>query len=178
ARPSGAVFEDAIGAIGAATRVRVPDAGAALQDVAAVASAAAARPVARRVRVRIRRCRARTAAGSARVDAGVRDAGVGAGMRARSAARTGAARTELARTVGGHYAGLAVRTGASLRRADSAAINAGLVLVADRVRAEIRHAGSAADMEPGLARNEHAGSAGAGPHAVRVQGRAVQTTRP
>src|SRR5947208_1389574 len=77
-----------------------------------------------------------------------------------------------------HGAVLAVGARASLRHADPPAINAGLVLVADRVRARVRHAGSAADVEPGSAGNEYAGPTAADSDAVCVHRGAVDAARP
>ena len=77
-----------------------------------------------------------------------------------------------------HGAVLAVGARASLRHADPPAIDAGLVLVADRVRAGVRHAGSAADVKPGSAGNEYAGPTAADSDAVRVHRGAVDAARP
>src|SRR5205823_6905270 len=177
ARPPGAVVGDAIHAIGSAAAIRVPDADAATEDVAAVARAAAARAVAGRVRVRIRRRRTGGAARSARARAHVRDASVAARMRPVPAARANAACAELARAIRRHHAILPVRARAPLSGADPAAIDAGLVLVMDRVGAGIRDARSATDMEAGPARHEYAGAAAAGTDAVRVYGGAVHAAR-
>src|SRR5439155_24937820 len=94
------------------------------------------------------------------------------------ATRAHTARPEMAAAIRRNGAVLAVGARASLRHADPSAIDAGLVLVAERVRAGVRHAGSTADVEAGSAGNEYAGPTAAGPDAVRVHRGAVDAARP
>src|SRR5947207_13233569 len=77
-----------------------------------------------------------------------------------------------------HGAVLAVGARASLRHADPPAIDAGLVPGADRVRAGVRHAGSAAEVKPGSAGNQYTGPTAGDSDAVSVQRRAVDAGRP
>src|SRR5438128_187111 len=94
-------------------------------------------------------------------------------MRPGGAARAHAAGAALACAIPGERASLPIGAWTSLRRADSAAIDARLVLIPDRVAAGIPHARSAAGVESRVAGDEHASGVVTGPDAVRVQRRAV-----
>src|SRR5207248_1710526 len=163
-----AAIDVALVLIADSVRARVLDAGPAGRVETRVARNATARPVAGRMRVDVPWRRARRTARAARAGAGVGDAGIAARMRSGGAARAAAVRAGireaavaaevrssaaarahvtgavLARAIRRQHASRPVRAGLSLRDAGAAAIDAGFVLVLDRVAAGVREARSAA----------------------------------